>query len=167
LTESAVADGGAFAAVPGLTGVVDAHHETTVVVEPRLLVDASLHLRDELGFNFLSDVTGVDYLGWGEAGVSGYLGTPASSYVAGRDLNAPSTQGYQALPQPKPKRFAMNYHLLKLARYPERVRLQTWIDEDEAVPSVVRPSFCSRSATSSSKWLGPLLGQSRRSDFIP
>jgi NADH:ubiquinone oxidoreductase subunit C len=137
LTESAVADGGAFAAVPGLTGVVDAHHETTVVVEPRLLVDASLHLRDELGFNFLSDVTGVDYLGWGEAGVSGYLGTPASSYVAGRDLNAPSTQGYQALPQPKPKRFAMNYHLLKLARYPERVRLQTWIDEDEAVPSVV------------------------------
>ena len=103
-----------------------------MVVEPGLLVDAALHLRDELGFNFLSDVTAVDYLGWGDAGVSGYIGTRA-----GRDLNAPSTQGYQALPQPKPKRFAMNYHLLKLARLPQRIRLQAWIDEDEPVPSVV------------------------------
>src|SRR6185312_16164070 len=107
-----------FGGVPGVVDVVDAHHETTVVVEPGLLVDAALHLRDELGFNFLSDVTAVDYLGWGDAGVSGYIGTRQ-----GRDLNAPSTQGYQALPQPKPKRFAMNYHLLKLARLPQRVRL--------------------------------------------
>jgi NADH/F420H2 dehydrogenase subunit C len=121
-----------FGGVPGVVDVVDAHHETTVVVEPALLVDASLHLRDELGFNFLSDVTAVDYLGWGDAGVSGYIGTRT-----GRDLNTPMTQGYQALPRPKPKRFAMNYHLLKLARLPQRIRLQTWIDEDEPVPSVI------------------------------
>ena len=66
-----------------------------MVVEPGLLVDAALHLRDELGFNFLSDVTAVDYLGWGDAGVSGYIGTRA-----GRDLNAPSTQGFALLPPP-------------------------------------------------------------------
>ncbi len=43
------------------------------------------------------------------------------------------TQGYQALPQAKPKRFAMNYHLLALRERPRRVRLQTWLDEGEAV----------------------------------
>jgi NADH:ubiquinone oxidoreductase subunit C len=123
---------GAYDAVPGLVDVVEAHHETTVVVEAEQLVAAATHLRDELGFNFLSDVTAVDYLGWASAGVSGYLGTPA-----GRDLNAPADQGYQAVPQPKPKRFAMNYHLLHLAERPVRVRLQTWVDEDEPVPSVV------------------------------
>ena len=65
-------------------------------------------------------------------GVSGYIGTPA-----GRDLNAPMTQGYQAVPLPKPKRFAMNYHLLAIGSRPRRVRLQTWVDEGEAVPTVI------------------------------
>ena len=121
-----------FDAVPGLVEVNDAHGETTIVVEREHLAGAAAHLRDEHGFNFLSDITAVDYLGWGDAGVSGYIGTPA-----GRDLNTPMTQGYQALPQAKPKRFAMNYHLLKLADRPERIRVQTWIDEDEPVPSVI------------------------------
>ena len=53
-------------AVPGFVEVKDAHRETTVVVEPAQLVEAALHLRDEDGFNFLSDITAVDYLGWGE-----------------------------------------------------------------------------------------------------
>jgi NADH:ubiquinone oxidoreductase subunit C len=123
--------------VPGLVDVVEAHHETTVVVEPAQLVEAATHLRDEHAFSFLSDVTAVDYLGWGEKGVSGYIGTGSNSYVPGRDLNAPMTQGYQALPLAKPKRFAMNYHLLKLDEQPQRIRLQTWVDEDEPVPSVV------------------------------
>jgi NADH/F420H2 dehydrogenase subunit C len=121
-----------WSAVPGLVDAVEAHRETTLVVEPASLVEAATYLRDELGFTFLSDVTAIDYLGWGQAGVSGYIGTPG-----GRDLNAPSTQGYQALPQPKAKRFAMNYHLLALRELPQRVRLQTWVDEDEPVPSVI------------------------------
>jgi NADH:ubiquinone oxidoreductase subunit C len=121
-----------FADVPGLVDVVAAHHETTVVVEPRSILEASRHLRDVEGFNFLSDITAVDYLGWGSAGVSGYIGTPA-----GRDLNTPMTQGYQALPEPKPKRFAMNYHLLAVSDRPRRLRLQTWLDEGEPVASVI------------------------------
>jgi hypothetical protein len=28
-------------------------------------VEASRFLRDELGFNFLSDIAAADYLGWG------------------------------------------------------------------------------------------------------
>jgi NADH-quinone oxidoreductase subunit C len=123
---------GEYDALPGLTGVVEAHRETTLVVEPARLLDAARHLRDELGFNFLSDITAVDYLGWGDAGVSGFVGTPA-----GRDLNRPMTQGFQALPSEKPKRFAVNYHLLALRSQPARVRLQTWVDEDEPVASVI------------------------------
>lgn len=128
---------GVFDAVPGLVEVTEAHHETTVVVEPALLVEACTHLRDEHGYSFLSDITAVDYLGWGDAGVSGYIGIGGSAIGGGRDLNTPMTQGLQVLPQPKPKRFAMNYHLLKLADRPQRIRVQTWIDEDEPVPSVI------------------------------
>jgi NADH-quinone oxidoreductase subunit C len=121
-----------FNDVPGVVEVKEQHDETTVVVELDRLLDACSYLRDREGFNFLSDVSAADYLGWGAHGVSGYIGT-----ATGRDLNTPMTQGYQALPQPKPKRFAMNYHLLQVADEPRRVRLQTWLDDGEAVPTVI------------------------------
>jgi NADH-quinone oxidoreductase subunit C len=119
-------------AVPGLEEVKEQHGETTLVVSPERLAEACTYLRDEQGFNFLSDVTAADYLGWGRAGVSGYVGT-----AAGRDLNLPMTQGYQALPQPKPKRFSMSYHLLQIADRPRRLRVQAWVDDGEPVPTVV------------------------------
>jgi NADH/F420H2 dehydrogenase subunit C len=77
-------------------------------------------------------VSAADYLGWGGKGVSGYIGT-----ASGRDLNRPMTQGLQAMPQRKPKRFSMSYHLLALRDDHARVRMQAWIDEGESVPSVV------------------------------
>jgi NADH:ubiquinone oxidoreductase subunit C len=94
--------------------------------------DAALHLRNELGFNVLSDVAATDYLGWGEKGVSAYIGTPG-----GRDMHKPSTQGYQRLPQPKPRRFSVSYHLLALRADSRRVRLQAWVDEGQELPSLV------------------------------
>ena len=118
--------------VPGLIEVVERHSETTIVVEPARLVDAARHLRDDAGFDFLSDISAVDYLGWGEKGVSGYIGTPA-----GRDINGPSTQGYQATPEPKPQRFAINYHLLSISDRPRRVRLQTRLADEQPVATVV------------------------------
>lgn len=118
-------------AVPGLVEVVERHRETTLVVETGSLLDAAEHLRGG-GFNFLSDITAVDYLGWAARGVSGYVGN-----AGGRDLNAPMTQGYQAVPGGKPKRFAVNYHLLALGPQPRRVRLQTWVDDGEPVPTVI------------------------------
>jgi NADH-quinone oxidoreductase subunit C len=121
-----------FDAVPGLVEVRVEHAETTIVVRPEALVEAGTHLRDEEGFNFLSDITAVDYLGWGGAGVSGYIGT-----ASGRDLNTPMTQGYQVVPLAKPKRFSMNYHLLSIGERPRRARLQAWVDEGEPVPSVI------------------------------
>jgi NADH-quinone oxidoreductase subunit C len=111
----------------------DAHGETTLVVEKESLVDACTYLRDELGFDFLSDVSPADYLGWGEDGVAGYFGT-----ASGRDINSPATQGLEKLPEAKPKRFAMNYHLLALREGGRRVRVQVWLDDGESVPTVIR-----------------------------
>ena len=122
----------AYEGVPGLVETKDAHGETTLVVDPPRLLEACLHLRDEEGFNFLSDISPADYLGWGEKGVAGYIGT-----AGGRDLNAPGSQGYARRPLPKPKRFSLSYHLLRMSDEPARVRLQVWLDDGEAVASVV------------------------------
>ena len=89
--------------VPGLVRRVDAHGETTVVVEPADLIEAATYLRDEEGFNFLADVAAADYLGWGESGVAGYIGS-----AAGRDLNRPGSQGLARSPELRPKRFAIS-----------------------------------------------------------
>jgi NADH-quinone oxidoreductase subunit C len=125
-----------FAGVPGLVEQIEAEHgETTLVVDPARLVEACLHLRDAEGFNFLSDVSSVDYLGWGEEPVAGYWGGQT-----GRDLNQPGTWGLAKVPKPKAKRFAVNYHLLTIrsgARQAPRVRVQVWVDDGENVPSVV------------------------------
>jgi NADH-quinone oxidoreductase subunit C len=118
--------------VPGLVETVEAYGETTLVVDPARLVEACTHLRDVEGFDFLADVAAADYLGWGQAGVSGSIGTSG-----GRDLNWPSTQGYQALPKPRPKRFSVSYELRALSERPRRVRVQVWLDDGEAAPSVV------------------------------
>jgi NADH:ubiquinone oxidoreductase subunit C len=119
-------------ALPGFVEERTQIGETTVVVEPAELLSAAATLRDEHGFNFLSDITAVDYLGWAGAGVSGYLGT-----ASGRDLNTPMTQGYQAVPAGKPKRFAMNYHLLSISERTRRLRVQVWLDEGERIQSVI------------------------------
>jgi NADH-quinone oxidoreductase subunit C len=121
-----------FEGVPGLVERKDAHDETTLVVDPARLVEACLHLRDEEGFNFLSDITPVDYLGWGDSGVAGYYGTST-----GRDLNEPAAQGLARTPEPKPARFAVNYHLLAIRAAAPVVRVQIWVDDGESVASVI------------------------------
>jgi NADH:ubiquinone oxidoreductase subunit C len=118
--------------VPGYVGEKHAHGETTVVVEPERLVEAALHLRDEEGFSYLSDISPTDYLGWGQKGVAGYIGT-----ATGRDLNRPGSQGLQTLPELKPKRFSVSYHLLALREEAPRLRLQVWVEDGEPVPSVI------------------------------
>ncbi len=119
-------------AVPGLVETKEAHGETTIVVDTERLVEALTHLRDEEGYNFLSDISPADYLGWGEPGVAGYIGT-----ATGRDLNVPSTGGLRQLPAPKPKRFSVSYHLLAIREGTPRLRVQIWLDDGETVASVV------------------------------
>ena len=121
-----------WAGVPGYVKHAEAFGETTVTVEHAQIRAACEHAKTQLGFTMLSGIVATDYLGWGGDGVSGYIGT-----ASGRDINFPMTQGLQTLPELKPKRFAVNYHLLALRQPPERVRLQTWVDEGEALDSVI------------------------------
>ena len=44
------------------------------MVERERIAEAAVYVRDELGFAFLSDLSGADYLGWGDKGVAGYWG---------------------------------------------------------------------------------------------
>ena len=106
-------------AIPGFANRRDEHGETTVIVETERLVEAATHMRDELGFRFLADIAATDYLGWGEKGVAGYWGSPPPDAERGwtppaRDLNAPGSWGLQKAPEPKPKRFSVSYHLLRV-----------------------------------------------------
>jgi NADH-quinone oxidoreductase subunit C len=124
-----------YAGVPGLVEEKVALGETTLVVDAPRLLEACRYLRDERGYNYLSDLSSVDYLGWGEEPVAGYWGG-----ADGRDLNRPGTWGLARKPAPKPKRFAVNLHLLGCGRRPQqapRVRVQVWVDDGEPVPSVV------------------------------
>jgi len=118
--------------MPGYVSHRDGPEMPTVTIETGRIREACEHARDELGFDMCVDVVATDYLGWGGKGVSGYIGT-----ASGRDINRPSTQGLQALPAPKPKRFAVNYHLLAIRRGAPRVRVQVWVDDGEPVSSVV------------------------------
>jgi NADH-quinone oxidoreductase subunit C len=121
-----------YEAVPGVVESRESFGETTLVVDPARLVEACLHLRDEEGFNFLSDISATDYLGWGEQGVAGYIGT-----AAGRDLNEPGSQGLAHVPAPQPKRFSVSYQLLRVSDDPARLRVQVWLDEGESVATLI------------------------------
>lgn len=116
--------------VPGVVETTGDRGEVTLVVDPSRVVEACTHLRDG-GFAMLVDLCATDYLGWAAKGVAGYIGTPA-----GRDINAAGSQGYARVPEGKPKRFTVNYHLLDLQQR-RRVRVQAWLDDGEEIDSVV------------------------------
>ena len=116
----------AYEGVPGLVETVEARGETTLVVDPARILDACLHLRDEQGFNFLSDIAPADYLGWGGEGVAGYIGTPS-----GRDLTT-RPQGL-ARSRPEAARF-VGFHLLRLSGTRPRP-VQAWLDDGEEIDS--------------------------------
>ena len=121
--------------VPGLVEERTGHGEMTVVVERERLLEAAYWLRDEAGFNFLSDIAAADYLGWSEPRVAGYWGDSR-----GRDINNPGSWGLQSQPEPKQRRFSVSYHVLRLesgAGEAPRLRLQVWCEEGEALPSLV------------------------------
>jgi NADH-quinone oxidoreductase subunit C len=121
-----------YTGVPGVVESREALGETTLVIDPARLIEACTYLRDRLGFNVLSDIAATDYLGWGEKGVAGYLGT-----ADGRDLNQPGSQGLERVPDPKPKRFSVSYHLLRVGDDPARVRVQAWLGNGEPIATLV------------------------------
>jgi NADH:ubiquinone oxidoreductase subunit C len=123
-----------YEGVPGVVRTKEQHGETTLVVDTPRLREACLHLRDEEGFNMLVDVAAADFLGWPSRpdDVAGYIGD-----AAGRSVTTPGSWGLERLPEPKPKRFSVSYHLLRVGGDPTRVRVQVWLDEGEPVASVI------------------------------
>jgi NADH-quinone oxidoreductase subunit C len=106
----------------------------TLTTDVEHLLDVCRALRDEQGKNFLSAVSAVDFLGYGES-VAGYFGTER-----GRDLNATGSWGASQTAAPPPSRFCVSYHLAHVDREggpPERVRVQVFVDDGQDVPSVV------------------------------
>jgi NADH-quinone oxidoreductase subunit C len=124
----------ALSGVPGFVEERSSHGETTVVVERERLVEAAFWLRDEAGFNMLSDIAAADYLGWNTPRVAGYWGDPR-----GHDINSPGSWGLQKQPPPKEHRFSVSYHLLRVASgagEAPRIRLQVWCEDGEPLQSV-------------------------------
>ncbi|HJV30300.1 MAG TPA: NADH-quinone oxidoreductase subunit C [Gaiellaceae bacterium] len=123
-----------YEGVPGVVRTKEQHGETTLIVDTPRLREVCLHLRDVEGFNMLVDVAAADYLGWpsGPEDVAGYIGD-----ARGRSLTSPGSWGLQRLPEPKPKRFSVSYHLLRLGVDPARLRVQVWLDPAEPVASVI------------------------------
>ncbi len=98
------------------------------------LVEVCRVLRDDLGKNFLSAVTAIDYLGYGEQ-VAGYFGTER-----GRDINATGSWGTPQTVEAPAKRFGIFYHLAHVGAdggSPARVRVRVDINEGETVPTVI------------------------------
>jgi NADH-quinone oxidoreductase subunit C len=91
--------------------------EVQVVVDAAEIVQALNWLRDAEGLKFsqLMDVAGIDYLGFNVV------------------LPDPIAVGYVV---PPPKRFGVAYQLLSVSEN-LRVRVKCYVDEHEAVPSVV------------------------------
>jgi NADH:ubiquinone oxidoreductase subunit C len=82
----------------------------------------------------LVDIAAADYLGWPETAedIAGYIGT-----AQGRQLFGPGSWGLARLPDAKPARFSLSYHLLRMSADPQRVRVQVWLEDGESVASVI------------------------------
>ena len=125
----------AAAVEQAVPGSVSAHSDDldmpSLTIAGELLIAVCTYLRDQQGKNFLSAVSAVDYLGYGEE-VAGYFGSER-----GRDINRTGSWGTPETVTPPATRFAVVYHLAHIGEGPtDRVRLQVLTEEGQ-VRSVV------------------------------
>jgi NADH:ubiquinone oxidoreductase subunit C len=120
-------------AVPGaVIAHADGLDMPTLIISKDNLLAVCRELRDAHGRNFLSAVSAVDNLGYGEA-VAGYYGTER-----GRDINLTGSWGAPVTAELPTTRFKVVYHLARVGDGPpDRVRLQVLLSDGESLPSVV------------------------------
>jgi NADH-quinone oxidoreductase subunit C len=115
-----------------LVSVAEPRGEVGIELEPDQWLAAALALRDEFGFEQLTDISGVDYLSYG----SDEWNTDPSSegFSRGVEGNGPgrfvwgeSTNGAADAPE---RRFAAVAHLLSF-QHNRRVRLRTFAVDDD------------------------------------
>jgi NADH-quinone oxidoreductase subunit C len=124
-----------------IAGVASRVHrgELTIVVPARRWRDAMLHMRDEEGYDYLSDVVVTDWMGY-QGTVAGYF---SSGGTLTHDMNRSGSWGKSVVPDAPggEKRFSVSSHLLKLMTVPQgqhrRVRMQAWLDDGESIETLV------------------------------
>ena len=138
---SARADADALAAGLADATVSEALGEVTIDVQAAQIAEACA-AAIEAGYDFLCDLAATDYLGFGGEGVAGYWASPSGAGT--RDINHPASSGLGVVVRPPgSKRFALSYQLLdRSVRPARRLRLRTWADDGEPVPSVVKVFPC-------------------------
>jgi NADH:ubiquinone oxidoreductase subunit C len=132
------ADADTLAAALGEGAVVREDRGEVTLDVPREHIATALASARDAGYDFLCDLAATDYLGFAGEGVAGYWASPSGS-GGERDINHPASAGLAVVDGPPgDKRFAVSYQMLnRTARPARRLRLRTWADEGEAVPSAV------------------------------
>ena len=121
--------------------IVEAHGETTLEVAPSCFVDVARALRDEAEFHFEQavDVSGLDFLGYGE-GEWETTDVSSEGFSRGVEGDGPGRFRWENRPQGvgPAKRFASVVHLLSI-RNNERLRLRTFATDNAlpVIPSLV------------------------------
>jgi NADH-quinone oxidoreductase subunit C len=117
--------------------IVEAHGETTLEVAPSCFVDVARALRDDPEFHFEQavDVSGIDFLGYGE-GEWETTDVSSEGFSRGVEGDGPGRFRWENRPQGvgPAKRFASVVHLLSI-RNNERLRLRTFA-ADNALPVI-------------------------------
>ena len=105
----------------GESAITQAYGEVNLVVDKDNIVNTCLTLRDKLGFDTLIDISGVDYLTYGESDWNAEASS--SGFSRGRNTQ----EGEEV--NPHPERFAVVYHLLSVANN-ERLRVKAYVSEE-------------------------------------
>lgn len=105
-----------------VTVKVEDHGEVALDVSADKLIDVCTRLRDEVGFEMLMDLAGVDYLGFGK---DEWRGEAASATGFGRAVNRHFEDE-----RPQGQRFAVVYQLLSIA-HNRRLRVRVYCPDDD------------------------------------
>ncbi len=105
------------------SNIVDAFGELTLTVDAADIIKTCLQLRDTFCFDTLIDLSGIDYLAYGQSDWD----VDASSSGFGRARE--TQQGTDAL---HPQRFAVAYHLLSVSAN-QRLRVKAYVNEAQPI----------------------------------
>ncbi len=106
----------------GDANISEAYGELTLTIDSGAIVDTCSKLRDELNFEILIDLSGIDYLTYGESDWDGN----ASSSGFGRGRSAQDSNKEQS------HRFAVVYHLLSVSDN-KRLRVKALLSDDNLI----------------------------------
>lgn len=106
----------------GEDAIVEAFSELTLTVNSDEIVKTCLKLRDVFSFDTLIDLSGVDYLTYGQSDWD----ADASSSGFGRARETQMSENKH------PQRFAVVYHLLSVSTN-KRLRVKTYVDEAQPI----------------------------------